>query len=127
LVGVSAAFLSGADPLTVVFSWTSALATIGIVGLQFLVSAAVIVFFQRNGLDKRVWNTLIAPVLGMVGLGYAMYLLMVNLPALSGSEDGVVRSFPWIMLGVLLLGMVVSVGLSRRGITVRLDQVVDEV
>jgi hypothetical protein len=36
--------MSGADPLTVVFSWTSAFATIGIVGLQFLVSTAVIVF-----------------------------------------------------------------------------------
>jgi hypothetical protein len=95
--------------------------------LQFLVSAAVIVFFQRNGLDKRVWNTLVAPVLGMAGLGYAMYLLVVNLPALSGSEDGLVRSFPWIMLAVLLLGMGISVGLSRHGLRVRLDQVVDEV
>jgi hypothetical protein len=45
-------------------------------------------------LDKRVWNTLVAPVLGMAGLGYAMYLLVVNLPALSGSEDGLVRRFP---------------------------------
>jgi hypothetical protein len=65
--------------------------------------------------------------LGMAGLGYAMYLLMVNLPALSGSENGLVRSFPWIMLAVLLLGMGVSVGLSRRGMRVRLDQVLDEV
>jgi amino acid transporter len=127
VVGVLGSVLSGADPLTVVFSWTSALATIGIVGLQFLVSAAVIVFFQRNGLDKRVWNTLVAPVLGMAGLGYAMYLLVVNLPALSGSEDGLVRSFPWIMLAVLLLGMGISVGLSRHGVRVRLNQVMDEV
>jgi len=78
VVGVLGSVLSGADPLTVVFSWTSALATIGIVGCSFLVSAAVIVFFQRNGLDKRVWNTLVAPVLSMAGLGYAMYLLVVN-------------------------------------------------
>jgi hypothetical protein len=83
-----------ADPLTVIFSWTSAFATIGIVGLQFLVSAAVIVFFRRNGLDQRLWNTMVAPVLGMIRLGYALYLLVVNLPALSGSDDGVVRSSP---------------------------------
>jgi len=127
VVGLLGAVLSGADPLTVVFSWTSALATIGIVGLQFLVSAAVIVFFQRNGLDKRIWNSLVAPVLGMAGLGYAMYLLVVNLPALSGSEDRLVRSFPWIMLAVMLLGMGISLGFSRRGIRVRLDQVLDEV
>jgi hypothetical protein len=94
------------------------------VGLQFLVSAAVIVFFRRNGLDARVWNTVVAPVLGMVGLGYALYLLIVNLPALSGSEDGFVRSFPWIMLGVMVVG--VSVGVFRRGSGV-LIEVVDEV
>lgn len=54
---------------------------------EFLVSAVVIVFIPRNGLDKRVWNTLVAPVLGMG----------------------------------------ISVGLSRHGARVRLDQVVDEV
>jgi amino acid transporter len=124
VLGLLGAVMSGADPLTVVFSWTSAFATIGIVGLQFLVSAAVIVFFRRNGLDTRVWNTVVAPVLGMVGLGYALYLLIVNLPALSGSDDGFVRSFPWIMLAVMLVG--VSLGISRRGSGV-LTQVADEV
>jgi hypothetical protein len=37
------------------------------------------------------------------------------LPALSGSNDGLVRSFPWIMLAVMLLGMGVSLGMSWRG------------
>ena len=124
VLGLLGAVMSGADPLTVVFSWTSAFATIGIVGLQFLVSAAVIVFFRRNGLDTRIWNTVVAPALGMVGLGYALYLLIVNLPALSGSEDGFVRSFPWIVLAVMLGG--VSLGISRRGSGV-LTQVADEV
>jgi amino acid transporter len=112
-VGLLLAVWSGADPLTVVFSWTSAFATIGIVGLQFMVSAAVIVFFWRNGLDQRVWNTVVAPVLGMAGLGYALYLLIANLPALSGSEDGLVRSFPWVMLAVMVMG--VGLGTARRG------------
>jgi amino acid transporter len=126
VAGVAASAMSGADPLTVVFSWTSAFATIGIVGLQFLVSMAVIVFFRRNGLDKRVWNTVVAPVLGMVGLGYALYLLITNLPALSGSDDGFVRSFPWIMLGVMVLGIGVSLGIARRGVVVPMAPVADE-
>jgi amino acid transporter len=125
VVGLLGSALTRTDPLTVIFSWTSAFATIGIVGLQFLVSATVIVFFWRNGLDKRVWNTVVAPVLGMVGLGYALYLLIVNLPALSGS-DGFVRSFPWIMLAVMVMGMVVSVGMARRSSGLRLAEVVDE-
>jgi amino acid transporter len=126
VVGVLGSVLTRADPLTVIFSWTSAFATIGIVGLQFLVSAAVIVFFRRSGLDKRVWNTMVAPVLGMSGLGYALYLLVVNLPALSGSDDGFVRSFPWIMLAVMMVGGGGSV--RRRGARMRgLAQLVDEV
>src|ERR1700728_2356513 len=88
-----------------------------------LTSMAVIVFFQRNGLDKRVWNTIIAPVLGMLGLGYALFLLITNLPALSGSDDGFVRSFPWIMLAVMLLGIGVSLG---RGVEVPVGAVADE-
>jgi amino acid transporter len=124
VVGLLAAVLSGADPLTVVFSWSSAFATIGIVGLQFMVSAAVIVFFWRNGLDRRVWNTVAAPVLGMVGLGYALYLLIANLPALSGSEDGLVRSFPWIMLAVMVMG--VGLGAARRGSRLMVDEVVED-
>jgi amino acid transporter len=128
VVGVLGAVLTRADPLTVIFSWTSAFATIGIVGLQFLVSAAVIVFFRRKSLDKRVWNTMVAPVLGMSGLGYALYLLVVNLPALSGSDDGFVRSFPWIMLAVMMVGMGVSAGITRLGARMRgLAQLVDEV
>jgi amino acid transporter len=115
VVSVLGSVMTGADPLTVVFSWASAFATIGIVGLQFLVSAAVIVFFRRNGMDQRIWNTMVAPVMGMVGLGYALYLLIANLPALSGSNDGLVHSFPWIMLAVMLLGMGVSLGMSWRG------------
>jgi amino acid transporter len=126
VVGLLGAVLTRTDPLTVIFSWTSAFATIGIVGLQFLVSATVIVFFWRNGLDKRVWNTVVAPVMGMAGLGYALYLLIVNLPALSGSDEGLVRSFPWIMLAVMLMGMGVSVGMARRDVRVRLAQVADE-
>jgi amino acid transporter len=108
VVGLALAVLSRGDPMTVVFSWTSAFATIGIVGLQFLVSGAVIVFFRRNGLDSRVWNTVVAPALGMLGLGYALWLLVLNLPALSGSADVFVLSFPWIMLGVMVAGIGVS-------------------
>jgi len=71
-------------------------------------------------------NTMVAPVLGMAGLGYALYLLITNLPALSGSDDGFVRSFPWIMLGLMLLGIGVSLGISRRGVRVPLPPVADE-
>ena len=40
--------LAGADPYTVVFSWMSALAVIGILAVQALVSVAIILFFRRT-------------------------------------------------------------------------------
>jgi hypothetical protein len=69
----------------------------------------------------------VAPVLGMAGLGYALYLLITNLPALSGSDDGIVRSFPWIMLAVMLLGVGLSLGITRRGVRVPLSAVAEEI
>jgi hypothetical protein len=61
--------------------------------------------------------------MGMAGLGYALFLLITNLPALSGSDDGFVRSFPWIMLGVMMVGVGVSLG---RGVGVPVGPVADE-
>ena len=52
------------------------------------------------------------------------YLLIVNLPALSGSDDGLVRSFPWIMLAVMVVG--VALGAARRGSRVVVEEVVED-
>jgi hypothetical protein len=46
------------------------------------------------------------------------------LPALSGSEDGLVRSFPWIMLAVMVMG--VGLGAARRGSRLVVNEVVED-
>jgi hypothetical protein len=60
----------------------------------------------------------------MIGLGYALYLLITNLPALSGSANGLVRSFPWIMLAVMVVG--VGLGAARRGSRLVVEEVVED-
>jgi amino acid transporter len=102
-----------ADPYTVIFSWASAFGTIGIIGLQLLVSLSVVVYFRRTRLDGRIWNTMIAPVLGGSGLLYAMVVLIANLPALSGSDSRALLVLPWAMLAVFLAGMLVSAVMRR--------------
>jgi len=101
------------DPYAVIFSWASAFGTIGIVGLQVLVSVSVIVYFRRTQLDRRLWNTLVAPILGSGGLLYALRILIANLPALSGSDSPVLLVLPWAMLAIFIAGILVSAVMRR--------------
>ncbi|MEH3075480.1 MAG: APC family permease [Quadrisphaera sp.] len=78
--------VAGLDPVMEVFTWLSGLATVGIIALMLLTCIAVIVFFRRTRADRRLWHTLVAPALGLVGLGGALALVVVNLPLLMGGS-----------------------------------------
>ena len=104
----------GSDPFTIVFSCTAALGTIGIVMLQAVTSFSVAAFFLSTKKDTRIWHSLAAPVLGGLGLLWIGIVLIGNLDALSGRDGPVVRSFPWIVLAVALLGVLLSRVLKRR-------------
>ena len=108
IIILAAFVLAQADPYTLIFSWMSAFGTIGIIGLQVLVSASVIVFFRQTQLDRRTWHTIIAPVLGGLGLLTFLVVLIGNLPILSGSDAPLVGSLPWVMLAVFCAGLLVS-------------------
>lgn len=96
--------LAGADPYTVVFSWMSALAVIGILAVQALVSVAIILFFRKVKTGYGPWTTMIAPALGLAGLLGALGLVIANLSLLSGSESLIVKSFPYLIVLTGLLG-----------------------
>ncbi|MEH3077112.1 MAG: APC family permease [Quadrisphaera sp.] len=78
--------LAGLDPVMEVFTWLSGIATVGIIALMLLTCVAVLVFFRRTRADRRAWHTLVAPALGLVGLGGALALVVVNLPLLMGGS-----------------------------------------
>ncbi|MDH4438866.1 MAG: APC family permease [Rhizobium sp.] len=96
--------LAGADPYTIVFSWMSALAVIGILVVQALVSVAIILFFRKVETTHGVWTTVIAPALGLIGLLGALALVIANLSLLSGSESLIVKSFPYLIVLIGLIG-----------------------
>ena len=76
----------GKDPVLTLFSWFSGVAVLGIMLLYFLTSVSVIVYFRRSGADTRLWNTLIAPVLGALGIAGAIWLIIANFTTLIGGD-----------------------------------------
>ena len=72
------------DPILNVFYWFSSVSVIAIVLTEILVSISVIVYFRRTKEDTRAWNTLIAPVLAIIGLALGEFMLMSRFNLLAG-------------------------------------------
>lgn len=105
--------LSGADPYTLVFSWMSGLAVLGILAVQVLVSVAVIVFFRRTAHQRSVLTVLVAPVLATAGLVGAFLLVSSNLTLLTGSENPIVLAFPEIVIATGACGFLFAAWLKH--------------
>lgn len=75
----------GLDPVLNLFYWFSGLSVVAMVFVEILVSIAVIRYFQKTKEDTRPWNTLIAPILAIIGLGLGEYLLMSRFGLLAGT------------------------------------------
>lgn len=88
---------AGKDPVLTLFSWFSGVAVLAMMLLYFLTSVSVIVFFRRERLDTRPWNTLIAPALGALGLAGAIWLILANLTTLIGGDR---TTATWLALAV---------------------------
>ena len=72
------------DPILNVFYWFSSVSVIAIVLTEILVSIAVIVYFRRTKEDTRMWHTMIAPVLAIIGLAVGEFMLMSRFNLLAG-------------------------------------------
>jgi amino acid transporter len=98
--------LAGRDPVLTLFSWGSGVAVLGIMLLYFLTSVSVVIFFRRERLDTRPWNTLIAPALGALGVAGAIWLIVENFTTLIGGEQSTALWLELTIPAVLLLGVV---------------------
>lgn len=104
LILLLGAVVSGVDAYAVVFSWTSAIAVIGILAVQIMVSVAIIAWFRRLPDPPGLWTRAVAPGLALAGLGAGMALVIANLPLLAGSDSLIIWSFPFIVAAFGLLG-----------------------
>ncbi|MGW0949843.1 APC family permease [Streptomyces sp. NPDC002623] len=98
----------GKDPVLTLFSWFSGIAVLGIMLLYFLTSVSVVVYFRRSRVDLRPWNTLIAPILGALGIAGSIWLILDNFTTLIGGDR---TTAVWLELSVpavLVLGLVAA-------------------
>lgn len=106
--------LPGYDPYTVVFGWTSALAVLGMLAVQFMVCLAIVNFFRGRDDSPGAWVACAAPGLSAVGLAYAIWLVIKNLPLMAGVDSPVLRSFPFIIVLTGLAGAGIALWLRRQ-------------
>jgi amino acid transporter len=87
-VFIAAFAVLGLDPVLAVFTWFSGVATLAIAILMAITSVAVIVYFtrKRRGVAS-LWHTVIAPVLGLMGLVGSAVIITAYFPMLVGDVD----------------------------------------
>lgn len=113
----------GLDPINNMFFWFSGIAVVAIVLIEILVSIAIIRYFLKNRGAENIFQTMIAPILALVGLVLGEYLLMSRFPLLAGplaTAEGVdptvapfaLSLFGWILVLlpfiVIVIGFIVS-------------------
>ncbi|WP_188189675.1 APC family permease [Nonomuraea sp. SYSU D8015] len=100
--------LGGLDPVLTLFSWFSGVAVLAMMLMYLLTSVSVVVFFRRERVDSRPWNTLVAPLLGALGVAAVIWLVLANFATLIG---GSVATAVWLVCAVpvvMLVGMLAS-------------------
>jgi amino acid transporter len=97
LVVIVIFWVSDLDPILNLFYWFSGLAVLAIVFVEILVSLAVIAFFSRHRGEVGVWQSVIAPLLAILGLTVGMWLLASRFGLLAGTvQEGVDPTVtPW--------------------------------
>ena len=118
LVLIVVSVLANLDPVAQVFTWFVGAASVGIVVLMTLTSAAVIVYFRRTRFDTRLWHTVIAPGLGFVGLAVLSVMTAVNLPLLVGGSAALAGVIGALLAGAFAGGAVLALLRPHAG---RLD------
>lgn len=116
LVVLAAFACAGADPFTVIFSWLSGVASVGVIVTEIAVSVGVIVFFQRTRLDTRLWHSLVAPGLAVIALSIAEFLALTNYRELAGVDTNWVYSLPAALPVIFVVGYALAAKREKLGI-----------
>jgi len=116
LVVVGIFLLSGADLLSVVYPWLTALGTVALIVVLLFASIAIIAFFvgQRVG-RGHLWQTKLAPALAGLGFLGVLVLAVLNYDALLGGAGDAAR---WLLLVIpvaFVLGLARAAQRRRAG------------
>lgn len=94
------------DPYTTLFTWWTGVGAAGIILLQTIASIAIFVFFRRSDVDKRPWNTFIAPLLGTAGLLPFLWYAVTGMDVLLGGGGWLQTIFTTMLFAALAIGII---------------------
>jgi amino acid transporter len=102
IITVAAFAIGGGDPLLHLGTWVPIFCTLAVIAVQFLVSVAVIAYFNKVGRSGPfdVLKTVVAPALGAVAQVAIVWLLLNNLEFLAGADNWIVNSIPLYVLAI---------------------------
>lgn len=83
---ILSAVVFGLDPVTGVYTWGAAAATLGYMVIITMTALSVILFFAKIKHELSIWSSRVAPNLAFIFLLAFMYLALSNLSALTGTE-----------------------------------------
>lgn len=105
--------LAGLDPYTTLFTWLAGIGTIAIIGAQTIAGVAIFVFFRKTDVDKRLWHTVIAPLLAVIGLLSLLVLACASVELLLGTSGPLTLLFIVLLLAAPIAGVVYALYLRR--------------
>jgi hypothetical protein len=92
----------------------SGLATVSILLLMVLTSVAVLAFFARSRVDRRIWHTRVAPALGTLGLLGVVGLVLANFTTLISGSATLATVLLAVIAAAFTLGVVVALVRAPR-------------
>jgi len=105
--------LSNMDPYATLFAWMTGAGTIAIVLAQAVSAVAIFVYFRKHKSDQRVWHTIVAPLLAIVGLSVFFYLTVMSTQMLLGIGSLGSAIFVAIIIAFFLFGLLYSAWLHK--------------
>ncbi|MCF3121577.1 APC family permease [Streptomyces arenae] len=117
VVLVGAFWATGQDPYADLYTLLAILGTMAILLVQTLCSFAVIGYFRRHHPEDRHWfRTLLAPLLGGIGMIAVVVLLVVNMDTAAGAaaDSLFFEAIPWIVGLVFFGGLALGLYLRAR-------------
>ena len=106
IVAIAWIVFSG-SPYLQLFVWTYSIGVVGMVLCYCLTVVSVVSYFWKDRRGHNVWEVLVAPVIGAVGLGLSLYLILANFDLLSGYKGTVNLAFilpiPLVFAGGIIL------------------------
>lgn len=104
-----------ADPILQLFAWFSSLATLCMILLMAMTSAAVFMYFKRNPqLKLGILRRLVFPIFSCLALSFVLLIAVIHFEVLTGSSKALSYALCSVIPAALLVGVLLAARLRRR-------------